>query len=102
MEENAKIPLERNMTVEPGTLEPNIPDHLRVPRTRPLGTPPDFVPSVPSYLRPRFAVSVKAILMAFFGVQSRRKSAESDRAVAALEEGFSGKDAPKFWGSSGI
>jgi aldoxime dehydratase len=30
-------------------------------------------------------------------VQSRRKSAESDRAIAALEEGFSGKDAPKFW-----
>lgn len=35
--------------------------------------------------------------MAFFGVQSRQKSGESDRAVAAIEAGLSGKDAPKFW-----
>lgn len=85
------------MTDNPTTLEPSIPDHLRVPRTRPLGAPPDFVPSdVPTYSA-RFAVSVKSIPMAFFGVQSKQKSAESDKAMAALEAGFSGKDAPKFW-----
>jgi aldoxime dehydratase len=84
------------MTDKPITLERSIPDHLQVPRTRPLGAPADFVPNVSSYSA-RFAVSVKAIPMAFFGVQSRQKSAESDRAVAALEAGFSGKDAPKFW-----
>jgi hypothetical protein len=84
------------MPDKPRTLEPNIPDHLRVPRTRPLGTPPDFVPVTPNYSA-RFSVSVKAIPMAFFGVQSPQKSAESERAVAMLEAGFSGKDAPKFW-----
>jgi aldoxime dehydratase len=83
------------MPDKPRTLEPNIPDHLRVPRTRPLGTPPDFVPVTPNYSA-RFAVSVKAIPMAFFGVQSRQKSAESERAVTALDAGFFGKDAPKF------
>ncbi len=84
------------MPDKPRTLEPNIPDHLRVLRTRPLGTPPDFVPVTPNYSA-RFSVSVKAIPMAFFGVQSPQKSAESERAVAMLEAGFSGKDAPKFW-----
>jgi hypothetical protein len=84
------------MADKPITLERSIPDHLRVPRTRPLGTPPDFVPNVPSYSA-RFAVSVRAIPMAFFGVQSQQKYTESIQAVAALEAGFSGKGAPKFW-----
>jgi aldoxime dehydratase len=90
------MPLEKNMPDKPRTLEPNIPSHLRVPRTRQLGAPPDFAPVTPNYSA-RFAVSVKAIPMAFFGVQSRQKSPESEKAVAVLDTGFSGNDAPKFW-----
>jgi aldoxime dehydratase len=78
------------------SLEPNIPAHLRVERTRPLAAPLDFVPVTPNYSA-RFSVSVEAIPMAFFGVQSLTKSPEYAQAIAYLEAGFSGTHAPKFW-----
>ncbi|KAE9392998.1 hypothetical protein BT96DRAFT_959169 [Gymnopus androsaceus JB14] len=70
-------------------LESAIPPHLRVPRTQALSTPPDYTPPFPAYCA-RFPESVKHIVMAIFGAQSRH--------VLRFVEGSSEKlSPPVFW-----
>ena len=79
-------------------LESAIPQHLRVPRSQPVKTPPDYAPPYPSYSA-RFPVSVKNLVMAVIGAQST-SSAQIDRAtmsplLALVEKTTDSK--PSFW-----
>lgn len=82
--------------IEPSTqLEPAIPPHLQVPRTRPLGAPDGFAPVTPSYSA-RFSKDVTVLPMAFFGVQFSKASAESARAIVLQQKGFERPFGPSF------
>ena len=79
-------------------LESAIPQHLRVPRSQAVKTPPDYVPPYPSYSA-RFPVSVKNLVMAIIGAQST-SSAEIDREAMSpllvfVETATDSK--PSFW-----
>lgn len=77
-------------------IEPAIPSHLQVARTRPLAAPRDFVPSTPSYSA-RFGREVTTLPMAFFGVQFGKASPQSARAIELQQKGFEGAFGPSFW-----
>lgn len=87
--------LRRPKAASPG-LEPAIPSHLQLPRTRPLATPEGFVPATPSYSA-RFSPKVRALPMAFFGVQFSATSPESANAIALQQRGFAKPFGPSFW-----
>lgn len=76
-------------------LEPAIPPHLQMPRTRPLGAPEGFVPATPSYSA-RFSRDVTELPMAFFGVQFGKASPESARAIELQQTGFEQPFGPAF------
>lgn len=77
-------------------LEPAIPQHLRVERTRPLGAATDFVPSSTSFSS-RFDPNVKTLPMVYFGVQHRGRESEAEEAMARLKDGFLESNGPGFW-----
>jgi branched-chain amino acid transport system permease protein len=87
--------LRRPKAVSPA-LEPAIPSHLRVSRTRPLAAPNGFVPATPSYSA-RFSPKVTALPMAFLGVQFGAASPESARAIALHQQGFAKPFGPSVW-----
>jgi aldoxime dehydratase len=77
-------------------LEPAIPEHLRVERTRPLGAPEDFVPEAWSYSS-RFDPSVKTLPFVYFGVQHCGHPVEAEAAISRLKAGLSEENGPAFW-----
>jgi aldoxime dehydratase len=77
-------------------LEPAIPEYLRVPRTRPAGIPDSYLPVTQSYSA-RFKPSVKALPMAFYGVQYQKESDRSAEALADLALGFAAPHGPAHW-----
>src|SRR5271170_7411168 len=79
-------------------LESAIPQHLRVERTQALKTPPNYEPPFPAYSA-RFPESIKNIVMAVIGAQSR-SSTQLEKTVLAplvaiVEETNDSK--PSFW-----
>jgi aldoxime dehydratase len=76
------------------TLEPAIPVHLRVERTRPLNAPVDFTPQHASYSA-RFDARVKCLPMVYFGIQFRPPT-DASAAIAMLRSGLRAKAGPAF------
>src|ERR1700761_4384000 len=86
------------------TLEPAIPEHLRVERTVPAKTPPDFQPPFPAYSA-RFPVETKDLVMGIIGVQHSNRP-ESQSAEFKQLVGFLGEDAgqskPRYWEAAAV
>ncbi|USG60450.1 phenylacetaldoxime dehydratase family protein [Sneathiella marina] len=81
----------------PKNLEPSIPEHLRVKRTRPLNAADDFVPTHPNYSA-RFDPRVKTLPMAYFGVQYKKEGdVAAIKAIENLKTGFTSENGPSFW-----
>lgn len=78
-------------------LEPAIPPHLRSERTEAKRTPDDFEPPFPAYSA-RFPKTIKGLVMAIFGAQSRG-SPLPDNALSPITGRFvsSANEAPYFW-----
>ena len=87
---------DKKIPADESKLEPAIPEHLRTRRTLPLNAPENCAPVTPSYSA-RFAPHIKALPMAYFGVQYLEGSARSEAAIAAIETAFRAKDGPSFW-----
>jgi hypothetical protein len=86
-----------------GDLEPAIPAHLRVERTIPTKTPPDFQPPFPAYSA-RFPVETKDLVTAIIGVQhasSVNNKTDGFKQLASWME----KDAeckPNYWEAAAV
>ncbi|CDX32224.1 conserved hypothetical protein [Mesorhizobium plurifarium] len=78
-------------------LEPAIPSHLRVPRTRPLSAPPGFVPQHASYSA-RFKPFVTGLVIAYYGVQHAQAGAlDAERALARIKSALVEEDGPSYY-----
>lgn len=78
-------------------LEPAIPSHLRIPRTRPLSAPSGFVPQHASYSA-RFQPSVMGLVIAYYGVQYPQAGAQgSEQALARVKSSLAEEDGPSHW-----
>lgn len=75
-------------------LEPAIPAHLRVERTRPLNAPPGFTPQHASYSA-RFHPSVKCLPIVYLGTQCKA-GVDCSAALENLRSAFRGNTAPAF------
>jgi ABC-type branched-subunit amino acid transport system permease subunit len=76
-------------------LEPAIPAHLRVERTRPLNAPTGFSPQHSSYSA-RFDSRVKCLPMVYLGIQSRPHT-DVRAVIAMLKSGLRSKGGPSFF-----
>lgn len=77
-------------------LEPAIPEHLRVVRTRPLSAPTNYVPISQSFSA-RFDTNIKSLPHVYFGVQYKQWSADVARVITAHEAGFRMVNGPSFF-----
>jgi aldoxime dehydratase len=77
-------------------MESAIPEHLRSTRTRRRRVPDDYAPPYPSFVA-RHQPSVRRLVMAYFGIQTRLASPEADRAMAQLVASLETDGGPKHW-----
>lgn len=87
----------------PAVLEPAIPEHLRVERTIPVSTPPNYQPPFPAYSA-RFPKEVKGLANAIIGVQHRSQSQTHSPAykelIAFVEKPVKSK--PRYWEAASV
>lgn len=86
------------------TLEPAIPEHLRVERTVPAKTPPDYHPPFPAYSA-RFPLEVKDLVMGVFGVQHSKQTQGQSAGFKKLVEFVDNKSVqskPKYWEAAAV
>lgn len=86
------------------TLEPAIPEHLRVTRTIPANTPANYQPPFPAYSA-RFPKEAKGLVTAVIGVQSRSKvekhSPEYKQLIGFVDK-KQGKSKPHYWEAASV
>lgn len=88
----------------PMTLEPAIPEHLRVKRTIPAKTPPNYQPPFPAYSA-RFPKEAKGLVTAIVGVQHQGKpNTHSDaykQLIAFVEKPLK-QSKPRYWEAASV
>jgi aldoxime dehydratase len=77
-------------------MESAIPEHLRCPRSRHRRVPDDYEPPYPSFVA-RHATSVKQVVMAYFGVQTKDDRTAQAAALADLAGRFEADHGPGHW-----
>ncbi|KAK4505065.1 hypothetical protein PRZ48_003028 [Zasmidium cellare] len=86
------------------TLEPAIPEHLRVERTIPANTPKNYQPPFPAYSA-RFPKETKGLVTAIIGVQGKEKTEEHSpeyRQLVGFVEKKQGASKPKYWEAASV
>ena len=75
-------------------MESAIPKHLKCPRSRTRRIPDDYKPSYPAWVA-RHPESVKQVVMAYFGVQT--KGGDPTKFLSWLADEFAKPDGPGHW-----
>tara|TARA_A100001391_G_scaffold126315_1_gene86392 strand:- start:2263 stop:3297 length:1035 start_codon:yes stop_codon:yes gene_type:complete len=80
-------------------MESAIPEHLRREPRRPNGKPNDYAPPFPAWVA-RFEPLEKQVVMAYFGVQSRRQPTPA--ALSPITDRFETGGGPGVWDLAGM